>query len=106
MLAEKAKESAVDSEVSTDKLLDAIYQKAIELSETEFNPEKYENFMRALDAKCLDNQKFKIEALMRQRDYANLGLCIMNAVIAELEEWSYEEAAFLYNSTLGGGDDN
>lgn len=104
MLAENATETTVEVEVSTDKLLDAIYQKAIELSETQFNPEKYENFTTALSAGCLDNQKLKIEALMRQRDYSNLGLCIMNAIVAELEEWSYEEAAFLYNSNLGGGD--
>jgi hypothetical protein len=104
MLAENAKETTIEAEISTDKLLEAIYQKSIELSEIQFNPEKYENFKAALNAGCLDNQKLKIEALMKQRDYANLGLCIMNAIVAELEEWSYEEAAYLYNSSLGGGD--
>jgi hypothetical protein len=60
--------------------------------------------MAALNAKCLDGQKERIEAFMKHRDYTRLGLTVMNAIITKLEEWSYEEAAGLYNSTLGGGD--
>lgn len=93
-------------DITAEQLTNAIRDKAIELSMGKFNPELFDNFMAALNAKCLDNQKEKIEAIMADRNYHSLGLCIMNAIISKLEEWSYEEAAGLYNSTLGGGDES
>lgn len=90
--------------MSAEQLTAAIRDKAIELSGDKFNPALFDNFMAALNAKCLDGQKERLEAFMAHRDYQKLGLLIMNAVVSKLEEWSYEEAAGLYNSTLGGGD--
>jgi cupin superfamily acireductone dioxygenase involved in methionine salvage len=99
-MTEKIKEPII----SNEQVDTAIKDKALELSNGKFSVEQFDNFMDALNARCLDNSRDKIEHLMKQRDYANLGLCVMNAIVAKLEEWSYAEAAGLYNSTLGGGD--
>ena len=104
MATKKAKKPSVSQDLSAEQVTAAIRDKAIELSGDKFNPELFDNFMDALNSKCLDGQKDRIEAYMKHRDYSRLGLTIMNAIISKLEEWSYEEAAGLYNSTLGGGD--
>lgn len=105
MATKKAKKPSVSQDLSAEQMTAAIRDKAIELSGGQFNPELFHNFMAALNSKCLDGQKDRIEAYMKHRDYSRLGLTIMNAIISKLEEWSYEEAAGLYNSTLGGGDE-
>lgn len=104
MATKKSKPAVIKNDLSADQVTAAIRDKAIELSGDKFNPELFDNFMAALNSKCLDGQKERIEAFMKHRDYQRLGLCIMNAIISKLEEWSYEEAAGLYNTTLGGGD--
>lgn len=95
------KEAPVLNEKELD---DAIKSKALELRSDKFNAEQFDNFMAALNAKCLLNEKARIESYMKHRDYARLGLLVMNAIVAKLDEWAYDEAAGLYNSTLGGGD--
>jgi hypothetical protein len=82
----------------------AIVDKAIALCNKTYLPEDFAMFMRAIDAKCLDPHKFRIQDYMSKKDYSNLGLLIMNAIVIQLDSWAYEEAAGLYNSTLGGGD--
>jgi hypothetical protein len=104
MASIRLKKAVIKNELSADQVTSAIRDKAIELSGDKFNPELFDNFMAALNAKCLDGKKERIEAFMKHRDYTRLGLTVMNAIITKLEEWSYEEAAGLYNSTLGGGD--
>jgi len=104
MATRKAKKPSVSQDLSAEQVTAAIRDKAIELSGGKFSPELFDNFMDALNSKCLDGQKDRIEAYMKHRDYSRLGLTVMNAIISKLEEWSYEEAAGLYNSTLGGGD--
>lgn len=104
MATKKSKAAVIKNELSAEQLNAAIVDKAIELSGNKFSPELFDNFMAALNSKCLDGEKERIEAFMKHRDYQRLGLCVMNAIISKLEEWSYEEAAGLYNSTLGGGD--
>lgn len=83
----------------------AIKDKAMELSAEKYSPEQYDNFMAALNAKCLQGDKARIESFMKHRDYTKLGLAVMNAIVAKLDEWAYSEACELYNSTLGGGDE-
>lgn len=104
MATKKSKKVLTQNDLSAEQVTAAIRDKAIELSGGKFSPELFDNFMAALNSKCLDGQKDRIEAYMKHRDYSRLGLTIMNAIISKLEEWSYEEAAGLYNSTLGGGD--
>lgn len=104
MATKKTTKKVATPDLSAEQLTAAIRDKAIELSEGKFSPELFDNFMSALNSKCLDGQKDRLEAFMKHRDYQRLGLLVMNAVITKLEEWSYEEAAGLYNSTLGGGD--
>jgi hypothetical protein len=104
-MATKKTKKAVTEVVLNGKQLDAaIIDKALELSENKFKPEDFEMFMAAINAKCLEGNKDRIESYMKHRDYNKLGLTIMNAIVAKLEQWSYDEAAGLYNSTLGGGD--
>jgi hypothetical protein len=83
----------------------AIKDKALELGAGKYSPEQFENFMAALNAKCLYGDKARIESFMKQRDYAKLGLCVMNAIVMQLDAWAYSEACELYNSTLGGGEE-
>ena len=104
MATKKTTKKVATPDISAEQLTAAIRDKAIELSEGKFSPELFDNFMAALNSKCLDGQKERVEAFMKHRDYTRLGLTVMNAIITKLEEWSYEEAAGLYNSTLGGGD--
>lgn len=105
MATKKSKKVVAKNDLTAEQVTAAIRDKAIELSEGKFSPELFDNFMDALNHKCLDGQKDRLEAFMKHRDYQRLGLLVMNAVISKLEEWSYEEAAGLYNSTLGGGDE-
>lgn len=105
MATRKAKKVTSKQELSPEQFDAAIKEKAEELFAGKFNPELFDNFMAALNAKCLDGDKSRIEAFMKHRDYQRLGLAIMNAIVAKLEQWSFDEAAGLYNSTLGGGDE-
>lgn len=104
MATKKTAKKVASNDMSAEQLTASIRDKAIELTGDKFNPELFDNFMSALNSKCLDGQKERLEAFMKHRDYQRLGLLIMNAVVSKLEEWAYEEAAGLYNSTLGGGD--
>ena len=105
MATRKAKKATPKAELSAEQFDAAIKDKALEILNDKFNPELFDNFMAALNAKCLENDKDRIQAFMKHRDYQRLGLAVMNAIIAKLEEWSYDEAVGLYNSTLGGGDE-
>lgn len=96
------KEAPILNEAQLDA---AIKDKALELGEGKYSPEQYANFMAALNAKCLDGDKARIESYMKHRDYSKLGLTVMNAIIAQLDKWAYAESAELYNSTLGGGEE-
>lgn len=93
-----------NKEITPEQMRCAIYEKACELSETKYNPELFANITLAINAQCLDIVAENLEGYMKSRDYTQFGLCIMNRIVSQLEEWAYEEAAFLYNSTLGGGD--
>lgn len=84
----------------------AIKDKALELSKGEFSLDRFENFAFALKSLSLDKRRHTIEFFLKQRDYVNLGLCVMSAVVEELENWAYDEAVGSYNSTLGGGDND
>jgi hypothetical protein len=83
-----------------------IKNKALGLSDGKFSVEKFENFAFALKSLSLDKRRHTIEHCMKQRDYVNLGLCVISLVVEELEGWAYDDAAGLYNSTLGGGDND
>lgn len=96
------KETPIQNEAQLDA---AIKEKAMELSSFKYSPEEYDNFMAALKAKCLDDDKERIQNFMKHRDYTRLGLAVMNAVIAQLDAWAYAESCELYNSTLGGGEE-
>ena len=91
--------------INQDQLDAAIKDKAMELSAEKYSPDQYDNFMAALRAKCLDGDKARIESFMKHRDYSRLGLAVMNAIVMQLDAWAYSEACELYNSSLGGGDE-
>jgi hypothetical protein len=104
MAIKKAVKKEVQA-LSQEQVDAAIKEKALELGAGKYSPEQYDNFMAALNAKCLDGNKARIESFMKHRDYQKLGLAVMNAIVTQLDAWAYAESCELYNSTLGGGDE-
>lgn len=77
-------------------------EEILDLLKSKYNSENYPMFIQAIKAGCLDSREDIIEECMTDGDYCHLGLAIMNAVNAKLEQWAQDEVAGQFNSTQEG----
>ena len=86
---------------------DVINERAIDnevewLLEHEYNIKNFDHFISALDSYALDNKRSLIQVALNNNDAIGLGVIILEAAKAQLEEWAENEAVKRYNDGLLG----